>query len=63
VLVSSMQLRSPTSSADLREHEGHLYVKEKRDFVTSNYLESGVPDAVNLADKPVMNDDDTPGSA
>jgi hypothetical protein len=63
VLVSSMQLRSPTWSADLREHEGHLYVKEKRDIVTSNYLEIGVPDAVNPAGKPVVNDDDTPGSA
>jgi hypothetical protein len=28
VLVSSMQLRSPTWSADFREHGGHLYVKE-----------------------------------
>jgi hypothetical protein len=62
VLVSSMQLRSPTWSADLREHGGHLYVKEKRTIVTSNYLEAGVPDAVNLADKPVVIDEDTPGS-
>jgi hypothetical protein len=38
VLVSSMQMRSPTWSADLREHGGHLYVKEKRNIVTSNYL-------------------------
>jgi hypothetical protein len=38
-------------------------VKEKRDVVTSNYLEAGELDAVNLADKPVVNDDDTPGSA
>jgi hypothetical protein len=60
VLVSSMQLRSPTWSADLREHGGHLYVKEKQDIVISNYLEAGVPDAVNPADKPVVNDDDTP---
>jgi hypothetical protein len=58
-----MQLRSPTWSANLREHGGHLYVKGKRDFFTSNYLEAGVPDAVNPADKPVVNDDDTPGSA
>jgi hypothetical protein len=63
VLVSSMQLRSPTWAADLREHGGHLYVKEKRNIVTSNYLEAGVPDAVNFADKPVVNDDDTPESA
>jgi hypothetical protein len=63
VLVSSMQLRSPTWSADLREHGGHLYEKEKRNIVTSNYLETGVPDAVNFADKPVVNDDDKPGSA
>jgi hypothetical protein len=63
VLVSSMQLRSPTWSADLREHGGHLYVKEKRNIVTSNYLEAGVPDAVSFADKPVVNDDDTPESA
>jgi hypothetical protein len=62
VLVSSMKLRSPTWSADLREHGIHLYGKEKRDIVTCNYLEAGVPDAVNLADKPVVNDDDTPGS-
>jgi hypothetical protein len=51
VLVSSMQLRSPTWSADLREHGGHLYVNEKRDIVTSNYLEARVPDAVNPVDK------------
>jgi hypothetical protein len=63
VLVSSMQVRSPTWSADLREHGGHLYVKEKRDIVTSNYLEAGVPDSVNFADKPVVIDDDTPRSA
>jgi hypothetical protein len=63
VLVSSMQLRSPRWSVDLREHGGHLYVKEKRNIVTSNYLEAGVPDAVNFADKPVVNDDDTPESA
>jgi hypothetical protein len=63
VLKSSMQLRSPTWSADLREHGGHLYVKEQRKFITSNYLEAGVPDAVNFADKPVVNDDDTPESA
>jgi hypothetical protein len=63
VLVSSIQLRSPTWSADLRKHGGHLDVKEKRDIVTSNYLEAGVPDAVDLAGKPVVNDDDTPGSA
>jgi hypothetical protein len=37
-------------------------VKEKRDIVTNNYLEAGVPDAVNLADKPVVNDDETTGS-
>jgi hypothetical protein len=37
-------------------------VKEKRNIVTSNYLEAGVPDAVNFADKPVVNDD-TPESA
>jgi hypothetical protein len=58
-----MQMRSPTWSADLREHGGHACVIEKRNIVTSNYLEAGVPDAVNLADKPVVNDDDTPGSA
>jgi hypothetical protein len=63
VLVSSMQLRSPTWSADLREHGGDLYVKEKRNIVTSNYLEAGVPDAITFADKPVLNDDDTPESA
>jgi hypothetical protein len=63
VLVSSMQLRSPTWLADLREHGGQLYVKENRDIFNSNYLEAGVPDAANLADKPVVNDDDTPGSA
>jgi hypothetical protein len=63
VLVSSMQLRSRTLSTDIREHGGHLYVKEKRNIVTSNYLETGVPDAVNFADKPLVNDDDTPGSA
>jgi hypothetical protein len=40
VLVSSMQLRSPTWSADLREHGGHLYVKEQRNIVASNYLEA-----------------------
>jgi hypothetical protein len=38
-------------------------VKEKLNIVTSNYLEAGVPDAVNFADKPVLNDDDTPESA
>jgi hypothetical protein len=37
--------------------------ERKRNIVTSNYLEAGVSDAVNLADKPVVNDDDTPGSA
>jgi hypothetical protein len=63
VLVSSMQLRSPTWSSELRKHGGHIYVKEKRNIVTSNYHEAGVPDAVNLADKPVVNDIDTPGSA
>jgi hypothetical protein len=63
VLVSSMQLRSPTWSADLREHGGHLYVKEKRNIVTSSYLEAGVPSDVNFADKPVVNDDDTTESA
>jgi hypothetical protein len=63
VLISSMQLRSPTWSADLREHRGHLYVKEKQNIVTSNYLEAGVPGAVNFADGPVVNDDDTPKSA
>jgi hypothetical protein len=63
VLVSSMQLRSLTWSADLREHGVHLYVKEKQDTVTSNYLEAGVPDSVNLSDKPVMNDDNTTRSA
>jgi hypothetical protein len=36
VMVSSMQMRSPTWSADLREHEGHLYLKEKRNIFTSN---------------------------
>jgi hypothetical protein len=61
VLVSSMQLRSPTWSAALRENGGHLYVKEKRYILTSNYLEAGVADAVNPADKPVVNDDNTPG--
>jgi hypothetical protein len=55
VLVSSMQLRSPTWSADLREHGGRLYVKEKRNIVPSNYLKAGVPDAVNFADKSVVN--------
>jgi hypothetical protein len=63
VLVSSIQLRSPTWPADLREHGGHLYVKEKRNIVTSNYLEAGVLGAVNFADKPVVNYDDTPESA
>jgi hypothetical protein len=63
VLVSSMQLRSPTWSVDLRGHGGHLYLKEKRNIVTSNYLKAGVADAVNFADKPVVNDDDTPESA
>jgi hypothetical protein len=63
VLVSLMQQRSPIWSADLREHEGHLFMNEKRDIVTSNYLEAGVPDAVNLSDKPVVNDDGTTGSA
>jgi hypothetical protein len=43
VLVSSMQLRSPRWSADLREHGGHLYVEEKRDIFISKYLEAGVP--------------------
>jgi hypothetical protein len=38
-------------------------VKEKRNIVTRNYLEAGVPDAVNFADKPVVNDDDPPESA
>jgi hypothetical protein len=37
-------------------------VKEKRDIFASNYLEAGVPDDVNPADKPVVNDDDTPES-
>jgi hypothetical protein len=37
--------------------------EKKRNIVTSKYLEAGVPDAINLADKPVVNDDDTPGSA
>jgi hypothetical protein len=37
-------------------------VKEQRHIVTSNYLEAGVPDAVNLADKPIMNADDTTGA-
>jgi hypothetical protein len=60
VLVSSMKLRSLTWSEDLRKNGGHLYVKEKWNIVTSNYLEAGVPDSVNLADKPVVNDDDTP---
>jgi hypothetical protein len=63
VLVSSMQLRSPTWSADIREHGAHLYVKEKWNIVTSNYLEAGVPDAVKFSEKPVVNDDDTPESA
>jgi hypothetical protein len=61
--VSSTQMRSPTWSADLRDQGDHLYVKEKQNIVPRNYLESGVPDAVNLPDKPVVNDDDTPGSA
>jgi hypothetical protein len=38
VLASPMQLRSPTWSADLREQVGHLYVKEQRHIITSNYL-------------------------
>jgi hypothetical protein len=38
-------------------------VKEKRDVVTSNYLEDGVPYAVNPAEKPIVIDDDTPGPA
>jgi hypothetical protein len=63
VLVSLMQLRSPTWSADLRENGGHLFVKDELDIVTSNYLKAGVPDALNPADKPVVNDDDMPGSA
>jgi hypothetical protein len=58
-----MQLRSRAWSADVREHGGHLYVKVKQNIVTSNCLEAGVPDTVNLADKPVMNDNDTTGSA
>jgi hypothetical protein len=37
-------------------------VKEKQNIVTSNYLEARVPDAVNFADKPVVNDYDTPES-
>jgi hypothetical protein len=63
VLVSSMQLRSPTWSADIREHGGRLHVEVKWNIVTSIYLEAGVPDAVKFADKPVVNDDDTPESA
>jgi hypothetical protein len=63
VLVSSMQLRSPTRSptwsVDIRENGVHLYEKAQRHTVTSNYLESEGPDAVNLADKPVVNDDDS----
>jgi hypothetical protein len=38
-------------------------VKEKWDIVTSNYLEPGVPNAVNPGNKPVVNDNDMPGSA
>jgi hypothetical protein len=38
-------------------------VKEKRNIVTSSYLEAGVPSDVNFADKPVVNDDDTTESA
>jgi hypothetical protein len=38
VPVSSMQLRSPTWSADLRKHGGYLYVKENRYIVTSKFL-------------------------
>jgi hypothetical protein len=39
-------------------------LREKNpNIVTSIYLEAGVPDAVNFADKPVVNDDDTPESA
>jgi hypothetical protein len=45
------------------EHGGHLYVKGKRNIVTSNYLEAGVPYAVNFSDKPIVNDDDAPESA
>jgi hypothetical protein len=41
VLESSMQMRSPTWSADLREHGGHACVKEKRNIVTSNYRRTG----------------------
>jgi hypothetical protein len=63
VLVSLMQLRSPTWSADPLEHVGHLYVKYQGHIVTSNHLEAGVPDAVNLADKPIMNDVYTTGAA
>jgi hypothetical protein len=59
VLVSSTQLRSLTWSADLREHGGHLYMKKQRHIVSSNFLEAGVPDAFNIADKPIMNDDTT----
>jgi hypothetical protein len=63
VLVSSVQIRSPTWSADLREHEGHLHVKEQRHIVAKNYLKAGVPDVARLADKLIMNDDETTGSA
>jgi hypothetical protein len=37
--------------------------ERKTGYCHYNYLEAGVPDAANPADKPVVNDDDTPGSA
>jgi hypothetical protein len=34
-------------------------MKKQRHIVSSNSLEAGVPDAFNIADKPIMNDDTT----
>jgi hypothetical protein len=38
-------------------------VKDHSRIVTRNNLEAVVTDAVNVADKPIMNDDDTTGAA
>jgi hypothetical protein len=62
VHVSSMQLRSPTMSAYIRDHGAHFYVQGLWRIVTSNSLETRVLDAVNHAGKPIMNDDDTTGT-
>jgi hypothetical protein len=62
VLVTPMLLRSPTWSAGIREHCDDLYVKEQRRIVANNCLESGVPDADNHEEMPIMKDDDTTGT-